>query len=128
MENNIENKIKFFAQYFGQKVKRSYLPEQTGLGVVDGNCFHIQHLISNGYLELKDIQYITDEDALKCWDNDNYIAKYEDIPFTTNLFVNMSALNSDYLRSKGYAVPWMGLSVYKQVEYGWVKLKDDGEI
>lgn len=29
----------------------------------------------------------------------------------------------DYLRSKGYALPWMGLSVDELVEYGWVKLK-----
>jgi hypothetical protein len=31
----------------------------------------------------------------------------------------------DYLRSKGYALPWMGLSVDELVEYGWVKLKDN---
>lgn len=30
----------------------------------------------------------------------------------------------DYLRSKGYVLPWMGLSVEKLVEYGWVKLKE----
>lgn len=29
----------------------------------------------------------------------------------------------DYLRSKGYALPYMGLSVEKLVEYGWVNLK-----
>ena len=29
---------------------------------------------------------------------------------------------SDYLRSKGYALPWMGLSVEKQIDYGWIKL------
>lgn len=28
----------------------------------------------------------------------------------------------DFLRSKGYAIPWMGLSVAKLVEYGWLKL------
>ena len=28
----------------------------------------------------------------------------------------------DFLRSKGYALPWMGLSVEKLVEYGWVVL------
>lgn len=30
----------------------------------------------------------------------------------------------DYLRSKGYAVPWLDLSVDDLIEYGWVKLKD----
>ncbi|GEM_PF-557576 len=28
----------------------------------------------------------------------------------------------NFLRSKGYALPWMGVSVEKQVEYGWVKI------
>lgn len=29
----------------------------------------------------------------------------------------------DYLRSKGYALPWMGLSVDEMVAAGWIKLK-----
>lgn len=28
----------------------------------------------------------------------------------------------DYLRSKGYALPWMGLTVEEMIEAGWVKL------
>jgi len=30
---------------------------------------------------------------------------------------------TDYLRSKGYALPFMNLSVEKQLEYGWIKLE-----
>jgi len=30
----------------------------------------------------------------------------------------------DYLRSKGYALPWMGLSVEQMVEAGWIKLQE----
>lgn len=30
----------------------------------------------------------------------------------------------DFLRSKGYALPYMGLSVDQQISYGWVKLKE----
>lgn len=30
---------------------------------------------------------------------------------------------TDYLRSKGYALPWMGYSVEEMVQAGWVKLK-----
>lgn len=29
----------------------------------------------------------------------------------------------DFLRSKGYVLPWMGLSVEQLVEFGWIKLK-----
>lgn len=28
----------------------------------------------------------------------------------------------DFLRSKGYALPWMGLSVEEMIEFGWIKL------
>ena len=31
----------------------------------------------------------------------------------------------DYLRSKGYALPWMDLSVEDLVKYGWIKLKEN---
>lgn len=31
---------------------------------------------------------------------------------------------TDFLRSKGYALPYMGLSVEQQVEYGWVRLSE----
>lgn len=30
---------------------------------------------------------------------------------------------TDFLRSRGYAVPWMGLSVEQLIEYGWIKIK-----
>ena len=66
MENNLENKSMFFAQYYGQNVKRSYLPEQTSLQVIDREVFWIGHLIINGYLELKSLEDITEEDLNYC--------------------------------------------------------------
>lgn len=39
-------------------------------------------------------------------------------PFANN---STDILNAyDYLRSRGYALPWMGLSVEKQLEYNWI--------
>lgn len=32
----------------------------------------------------------------------------------------------DFLRSKGYAVPYMGISVEEQIQYGWIKIKQNG--
>jgi len=29
----------------------------------------------------------------------------------------------DFLRSKGYALPWNGITVEKMIEYNWIKLK-----
>ncbi|OPC11944.1 hypothetical protein BAX93_05435 [Elizabethkingia meningoseptica] len=163
MENTLENKAKFFAQYYGQNVKRSYLPEQTSLQVIDRDVFWIGHLIINGYLELKSLEDITDEDFIevaKICDfiignglrikHDGYkkvmFSAYNSNPLeTTTLFIYPKefevyskdedgkvvqydtfriSMIIDYLRSKGYALPWMGLSVEKLVEYGWVKLKN----
>lgn len=163
MENNFENKARFFAQYYGQNVKRSFLPEQTSLQVIDRNVFWIGHLIINGYLELKSIEDITDEDAIcvakivspmlfdgdgnndghiidkseikSGWisvkhkrkitmvdiDLDGFVFEYhEDEGYTRPSLVNAGA---DYLRSQGYALPWMGLSIDDLIKYGWVKLK-----
>lgn len=136
MENNLENKAMFFAQYYGQNVKRSYLPEQTSLQVIDRDVFWIGHLIINGYLELKSIEDITDEDALECtgvevfktYQSDENSGCYGMLP--SGIFLDQEAFyitdrfNADYLRSKGYALPWMGLSIEKLIEYGWVKLKE----
>lgn len=30
---------------------------------------------------------------------------------------------TDFLRARGYALPWMGLSVEQLINYGWIKLK-----
>lgn len=45
----------------------------------------------------------------------------KDIVFYENEMVGVI----DYLRSKGYALPWMGLSVEQQIEFGWIKLKEN---
>ena len=34
-------------------------------------------------------------------------------------------IKSDCLRSKGYALPYMDLSVDNLIEYGWIKLKEN---
>jgi len=34
-----------------------------------------------------------------------------------------SLVFTDYLRSNGYALPWMGLSVIEQINRGWVKIR-----
>lgn len=51
-----------------------------------------------------------------------FILKYENKP--QSMFANEGIIFCDFLRSKGYALPWMGLSVENLVEYGWIKIKD----
>ncbi len=138
MENTLENKAKFFAQYWGQKV---LYVGGIGLAPIGTNGWNLKH--PDFFLELTPLSDITDEDAIeffdivwskvgthknksrefkidfgKDWAESPTSERYGLIP--TGLFHGV-----DFLRSKGYALPWMGLSVEQQIKYGWVKLKQD---
>lgn len=159
MENNSQNKAKFFAQYWGQPV---YSRMDFPLGKPCTNTANAQILrdisAHDSYpysrLELKSLSLITDEDAygvgilVNCWswterkmeffEHDelkethidggklfaNSIGK-EFGPGLSHPFANNSTdilAAYDFLRSKGYALPFNTLSVDKLQEYGWLKL------
>lgn len=143
MENTLENKAKFFAQYWGQNVLTR--PHCGGKKWILGDEVSIQSALSKqGYdyqyfLELKPLSSITDEDLEKI--SFNFPEGTKDIEFDflpDNYKFHWKAKKGikvkegflalkdfDYLRSKGYALPWLGLSVEKQIAYGWVKLKTE---
>lgn len=115
MENTLENKAKFFAFYWGQKVFKSSINQD----VPHKNTFgkSIRH---NDFLELKPISSISDEDA--------HFLGYSDAKSATTTYFKTLGKNTndaDYLRSRGYALPWMWLSVEELVRRGWVKLKGE---
>lgn len=116
-ENTLENKRKFFAQYWGQR---------NLLHVIDDDDIHLllndemANDVKNWLLYLIPISQITDEDAVALGYTDSKSA------ITKHLkMIGKETSDADYLRSKGYALPWMDLSVEDLVEYGWVKLKED---
>ncbi len=100
------------------------------------------------WLELKPLSQISDEDAVEVsgfdssinWNNglEKQIWKntfgFTVVSNGTGLihkygqFViwerNLSHVQFDYLRSKGYALPWMDLSVEEMIEAGWIKLNN----
>lgn len=172
-ENTLENKTKFFAQYWGQNV----LSDISNLGNKEIYPVNISNMygIDRSYLELKPLSQITDEDinfvAKVCHQVPNLnfeIKRQDDIVHATSVDksgierhicinfkyatincniripedndklisykVNIAEIHMnasrvvgyiqslDYLRSKGYAVPYMDLSVKDLVEYGWIKL------
>lgn len=138
MENTLENKAKFFAQYWGQKV---WFRNDRDLGDKRGIVGDMSQ-IERFTLELTPLSDITDEDAIevcKCmkWDRVlppnieghplDFSVSISDFNWIKNKLFDWSKINlhtADFLRSKGYALPWMGLSVEKQSIYGWVKLKN----
>jgi hypothetical protein len=67
------------------------------------------------------------EVGMRCW---NGLLNINDISGSITLhdeecemqeIYNLSAI-IDFLRSKGYALPWIGISVEDQVKAGWIKL------
>lgn len=131
MKNTLENKARFFAQYWGQKLL-TWKENNGKLKPV--NCGYIND--TGVYLELTAPSQITDEHAIEVakiiWLTREHIGHLKEE--ITDLFSEdvltlktpVVYLNRayDYLRSKGYALPFMGLSVEKQIEYGWVELKE----
>ena len=122
-QNTLENKVKFFAQYWGQHVL--YFSSDF-LRKIDN--LTLDSIENDDYLELKPLSQISDEDAIEV--SKEFPAFKSDIRNSVKeLFkefdvLELSLETGDYLRLKSYALPWMDLSVEDLIEYGWVKLKE----
>lgn len=136
LENTLENKARFFAQHWDQNIMY-----ENGK---PNSYFKVNHVnicgIKNSYLLLEDPKFITDKDAFEVvqtvmsWDDDGELEVIDVPEWLEEIMTGNCALSADYvsgnnalevidfLRSKGYALPYMGLSVKQQIEYGWVKL------
>ena len=118
----LENKTKFFAQYWLQDVLCSDIFHYKNRKM-NGN-----NLPSDHYLELTPLSQITDEDVKYIWRIEGYVNETnckELIGVNTKIGMPLRCLTADYLRSKGYALPWMNVSVEEQIEFGWIKLKEN---
>ncbi|MGU3377680.1 hypothetical protein [Chryseobacterium sp. M5A1_1a] len=146
MENTLENKSKFFARYWGQEVL-------NGNGLIYSATMKTKLSDNGDFLELKPLSSITDEDAIQgilLLYNESIEDLGEIIEishrdtfssittidkgttFKTNRSIHhwegilkIGSTESDFFCSKGYAVQWMKLSVETQIEFGWVKLKNN---
>lgn len=151
MKNTLQNKAKFFAKYWGQDIFHWKYPEYA---TKDNYIQQVGEFIGKysqcGYLELTPLSQISDEDAIEVAKiyqsnirgisllgiggvskeeilkaglefckriNGNYWNNY------VNVFQMLWAF--DFLRSKGYALPYNGITVDEQIEFGWVKLKTE---
>lgn len=138
-EINNENKAKFFALYWGQDVLCS---DMYGDGGTIYSATMKTNSLNEKWLFLKPLSQISDEDAVAIakilfgsesdWAVENWIKLIKlnlTDQFGSNIFPNIQPYFSiswsvcDYLRSKGYALPWMDLTVDEMIEAGWIKLK-----
>ena len=157
-QNTLENKAKFFSQYFSQHVL--YFSSDF-LRKIDN--LTLDSIENDDFLELKPLSQISDEDAIEVaklvspmlfegrgkngghyidkseigWysvkhdgktlmvdiDLDGYVFEYDEVDEYKR--PSRSLIGTDYLRSKGYALPYMDLSVEDLVNFGWVKLKEN---
>jgi len=131
MENAIENKIKFFDQYSGQNIFRYSDYEESG--------YHKrthQKYSETEYAELTPLSLISDEDAIEVIKRSGYVNfKSADVNingFWINYinskrkyvyFYQLDSDSIDFIRSKGYAYKFNGLSIDELVNRNWIKLK-----
>ncbi len=126
-EINNENKAKFFAQYWGQDILCS---DMYGDGGTIYSATMKDSSIKNEWIELKPLSDISDEDAVEAImvslgksASEFEGSQREAVVYyiTTTTFDSNEA---DFLRSRGYLLPWMGLSCEGLIEAGWAKYKE----
>jgi len=101
-----EERAKFFNLYHGQKVLYIGGEGKVALGYGGWNLHH-----PDFFLELTPLTMVTEEHYIQ--------VKLMEESKTINELI----FAVDFLRYKGYALPWMGISVEEQVSRGWIKLR-----
>lgn len=153
MENTLENKAKFFVQYWDQNIIKVNMPMWGDESRIIDSITLESDSFKLFFLELTPLSQISDEDAIEVarilfGDSNDFAIEFNAAGITSvspyglpcysyTIDINWSGEISyerasalklliayDYLRSKGYALSWMGLSVEKLVEYKWLKLKE----
>ena len=122
MGNTLENKAKFFAIYWGQTIYQNSKSDLPNVYCVCDLSLK-KPFVMDGHLLLTPLSQITDEDALKLSEEVYQSVNEYGFNFYYGGYKSLTSEDVDYLRSKGYALPWMGLSVEQLVSSGWIKLK-----
>ncbi|WP_445720434.1 hypothetical protein [Flavobacterium sp.] len=117
-------KCRFFSQYFGVKVFQNELNKQYNY-VKYSYPLTIEKDFNKEikeFLELKPLSKITDEDAIEI----QRITGSNHLPKQPLIYACLKKSDAipviDYLRSKGYALPFMEYSVEDLISFGWVRL------
>jgi hypothetical protein len=133
MENNLENKSKFFSQYLWQTVLSDpHNPFVQSLYLVPSDIDHRQNLkFSDLSLLLRPLSDITDEEAQNIprggeFFNGDHFRRVMDAysPFFYEKFIGSNVAVYQYLQSQGFALPYLDLSVEDLISYGWLKLTE----
>jgi hypothetical protein len=141
MELTNELKARFFALYFGQEIAEEYTLNRLfkigkHMNLEDINSINLRPLSSIKEEEAKEcglsgLDQEERKEALALFDampllnhKENIITIFENIEPIEGGLVKYIIANIDYLRSKGFALPFMGISVDEMVKAGWIKLRE----
>lgn len=116
----LEIKSEFLTRYLNHNIYFNDIDTQS---VLINNMVNYKMLVKYGFLKLKRIEKNCDNIKLD-WEKNFVSCDDEKIYFSIGSS-NYNYEEITYLRSKGYALPWMGLSVEQQIEYGWIKLIEE---
>lgn len=131
MKDTLQNKKRLIAQYWGQKILmfKSIISDSFYDYPINSN--YIDCVTKElGYLKLKLLSEITENDLSNIGFGNIGEKKVTIYPNSSerqwfSSCGNMGYLmldHFDYLRSKGYALPYNGITVDEQIEYGWIKI------
>ena len=123
-------KCRFFAQYWGQKVMKKDIEGLENFYSEPDGFIRSMKADSPLFLELKPLSKITDEDVEELLPlvSFQFSSRYTDEQIKEEIRksvidTEMMPLDlTDYLRSKGYALPFMEYSVDDLISFGWVQL------
>lgn len=135
-ETQMADKIRFFAQYWGQDyIYKNEHGKFKGNLSDENSIYHFKNNLKNNnpLLLLKPLLKITDEDSVGVANiisttihdsvSKELVFYYkEDILKDPEVLCFASYKTVDFLRSKGYALPFMEYSVDDLVSLGWVLL------
>lgn len=128
-------KMKFLSQYYGVKCFQNITNEKYGFETYQTPILDDSGL-NNEFCKLKNVKNITDSEIVEIWNlvfdtlrsDKSKIASFRFDLSRNKLFnqvisIEKSILLTDILRSKGYAIPFMGMSVDKLIELKWIVLE-----
>ena len=123
-------KCRFFAQYWGQKVMKKNIKGLENFYSEPDGFIRSMTIDSNLFLELKPLSKITKKDLEKIGfgniGNKKVTFNFQNYNYcwssSCGMYGTLILKHIDYLRSKGYALPYMEYSVEDLVSFGWVRL------
>lgn len=132
MKDKLNDKFKqqFFGQYFWQRVFRFGCPCLNGDPEGQGDIYilngtTIEQDSETSYLRLRKLESITDEEIYEFLGSMAVDPKPHYLPGARKEIVEEyydDIYTIDWLRSKGFAIEWMGNTVEQMVEAGWIQL------